>query len=169
MTQYYEYSNEIIGRCPKCKVRFVWDKRGNDGGPDKIEDALCPRCKSTLQLAESYWSKEGPTIYQIPLTIGWESTVKKAKKDTVEALLEIGLNDIIAKRLAEERVESMGLFRICTSTCPLGKKSPYSCLSCIYGHTDTCHYPKTCEENNCNLSQANVLEDRDYIQLFSEN
>ena len=33
--------------------------------------------------------------------------------------------------------------------CPRHADSPISCTFCQFGHILECHYPKTCEEANC--------------------
>jgi hypothetical protein len=61
----HDYAHELSGRCHKCNIRFIWDRRGRDGRPKRLKDARCPRCRGPLH-PTTHLFKAGPTVREVP-------------------------------------------------------------------------------------------------------
>ncbi len=66
MPDQHDYRHDITGRCRKCNIRYVWDKRGRDGRPKRLNDAACPECKTPLSMT-THLFKSGPSVRRVPL------------------------------------------------------------------------------------------------------
>jgi hypothetical protein len=66
-----------------------------------------------------------------------------------EEFIKAGMTTDDATREANARVESMGIYKILSGTCPRGSTSPIACTFCMTGHMTECHYPNSCETAMC--------------------
>ena len=89
--------------------------------------------------------------------------VAEMKKELTGKLIESGVPEAEANRLACKEIDSMGIAKTSTGQCPLGGTGAMACMFCQYGHMTDCHYPHTCEEANCSHYQTELeAEEPDY-------
>ena len=60
--------------------------------------------------------------------------------------------------IGKELGHATGIGLIDRGECPRQATNPHFCTFCEYGHMLDCHYPKTCEEANCQHYQQATLE-----------
>ena len=94
-----------------------------------------------------------------------ELNVIELKKELADKLIESGVPEEEANRLASKEVDSTGAIKTMTDQCPLGKTDPMACMFCRYGHMTNCHYSKTCEEANCSHYQAEMEAEGYYPEV----
>lgn len=81
------------------------------------------------------------------------------KKAFTETLVEKGIPEAEAARMAANEINSIGAIKTANGTCPKGGTNPMACMFCECGHMTDCHFPLTCAQAQCSHYHESQLEE----------